>query len=69
LKESGLLKDNIGIFLETAHPAKFPEEVEKSTHIKVQIPETLSAIMKLEKKAFKIPNEYSFLLEYLNQMV
>jgi threonine synthase len=69
LSESGLLNDNIGIFLETAHPAKFPEEVEKSTHVKVQIPETLTAILKLEKQSHKILNEYSFLLEYLNQLV
>lgn len=69
LKESGYLKENIGVFLETAHPAKFPDEVEKSTQIKVKIPEALTAIMKLEKKSVKIQNEYSFLLEYLNQMV
>ncbi|MDO9257653.1 MAG: threonine synthase [Bacteroidales bacterium] len=69
LKESGLLNDNIGIFLETAHPAKFPEEVEKSTHRRVQIPETLMEIMKLEKKSIQIPNDYSVLLEYLNQLV
>lgn len=69
LKESGFLKGNIGIFLETAHPAKFPEEVAKSTQVKVQIPDSLIQIMKLEKKSVKIPNGYSFLLEYLNQMV
>jgi threonine synthase len=69
LKESGLLNDSIGIFLETAHPAKFPEEVEKSTAVEVQIPDTLKEIMKLEKNAIKIPNEYNFLLQYLNKMV
>ncbi len=69
LKESGLLNDNTGIFLETAHPAKFPEEVEKATKSSVRIPESLTAIMKLEKQSFKIHNDYSCLLEYLNQMV
>jgi threonine synthase len=33
--------DEIGIFLETAHPAKFPEVVEEVLQIKVQIPERL----------------------------
>ncbi len=68
IKESGFLKDNTCIFLETAHPAKFPEEVEKSTLTKVQIPASLTEIMKLEKKAIKLPNNYTYLLEQLKQM-
>ncbi len=68
LKESGLLKDNIGIFLETAHPAKFPEEVEKSTLTKVQMPESLKKLMKLDKKAARISNGYTNLLEQLHKM-
>jgi len=69
LKESGLLKDHIGIFLETAHPAKFPEEVEKSTHVSVQIPEALKEIMRLEKKSIKMGNDYNSLLKHLKLMV
>ena len=69
LKESGFLKDNIGIFLETAHPAKFPDEVEKSTNQKVQIPQALTEIMKLEKNAIEIPNSYKILLNLLHQMI
>ena len=68
IKESGYLKDNIGIFLETAHPAKFPEEVEKSTLHKVKIPGSLTEIMKLEKKAVRISNSYTNLLEQLQKM-
>jgi threonine synthase len=68
LKESGLLKDHIGIFLETAHPAKFPEEVEKSTHVTVQIPETLIEIVKLEKKSVQMSNSYDSLLRKLQEM-
>jgi threonine synthase len=68
LIESGFLKDNIGIFLETAHPAKFPGEVQKSTHVKVQIPEKLAEIMTLDKKAVKIPNVYDDLLTRLQKM-
>jgi len=69
LEESGFLKDYIGIFLETAHPAKFPDEVEKSTNQKVQIPQALTEIMKLEKNAIEIPNSYKILLNLLHQMI
>jgi len=69
LKESGFLKNNIGIFLETAHPAKFPDEVEKSTKVKVQIPESLKEVMKLEKKAVKISKNYSSLMQLLHHMI
>lgn len=69
LKESALSKNSIGIFLETAHPAKFPQEVEKSTKKQVKIPEALSEIMLLEKKSVKIPNTYPELLRHLKAMV
>ena len=68
LEESGCLQDNIGIFLETAHPAKFPDEVEKSTRHKVEIPETLLEIMELEKKSVKMANDYICLLKHLQLM-
>jgi threonine synthase len=68
LKESGFLKDNTGIFLETAHPAKFPEEVEKSTQTKVQIPGSLTEIMKLEKKAIKMDSRFESLRQELLRM-
>ena len=69
LKESGLTKNNIGVFLETAHPAKFPEEVEKSTNKKVQVPEALQEIMTLNKKSILLPNNYDSLLKQLQQMI
>jgi threonine synthase len=69
LKESGLLKDNTGIFLETAHPAKFPDEVEKSTHVKVEMPEALNEVIKLQKKAIKMGNSYDYLLKELMQIL
>lgn len=69
LKESGFMKDTIGIFLETAHPAKFPEEVEKSTQVRVQMPEALSEIIKLEKKAISMENSYECLHNRLQQFL
>lgn len=68
LKESGLLNDHVGIFLETAHPAKFPDEVANSTQKQVIMPESLTGIMKLEKKAVKIKNNYDSLLVELKRL-
>jgi len=69
LKESGLFKDHTGIFLETAHPAKFPEEVEKSTAVSVKIPDALAEILLLEKKAIRMPNSYLSLQKQLTTMI
>jgi threonine synthase len=58
-----------GIFLETAHPAKFPVEVEKATNTKVQIPVAIKKLLTLEKMSVKIPNNFtdfkSLLLEFV----
>lgn len=64
------VKDNstgicTGIFLETAHPAKFPEEVEMATGLKVQIPDALKELLVLEKKSIKIPGNFNDLKSLL----
>lgn len=58
----------MGIFLETAHPAKFPEEVEKSTNTGEQIPDSLQEVMKREKQSLRMENKYENLVEVLRQM-
>ena len=68
LLKSGMLAGNTGIFLETAHPAKFPEEVEKSTNTGVQIPDSLQEVMKREKQSLRMENKYINLVEVLRQM-
>ncbi len=68
LRASGLTNQQTGIFLETAHPAKFPDEVEKSTNQKVMVPAELMEILNLEKKSVKLPNSYDSLLKELQQM-
>jgi threonine synthase len=65
LKEYKAFNNCTGIFLETAHPAKFPDEVEKSTGIKVSVPDGLKKLMVLEKKAIKIPGKYESLKKLL----
>ena len=54
-----------GIFLETAHPVKFPEAVESVTGEKINIPESISSIMSLEKKSIRIKADYNQFKEYL----
>jgi threonine synthase len=54
-----------GFFLETAHPVKFPDAVEKITGKKIELPSAISSIMNLEKKSILINAGYDFLKEYL----
>jgi len=68
LMEYGLNKNQVGIFLETAHPAKFPEEVEKSTGTKVEIPDSLKSIFLLKKKSYQVSNDYFSLRDHLKQL-
>ena len=42
-----------GIFLETAHPVKFPDAVEKATAKKIDIPSSISSLMKVKRKALR----------------
>lgn len=47
-----------GIFLETAHPAKFKETVDATLSIDIDIPETLKAFMKGQKQSIELSNQY-----------
>ena len=57
--------DCTGIFIETAHPAKFLEEVESSTGVKVPVPEPLLKLKELKKQAVKIESSFSDFKEIL----
>jgi threonine synthase len=54
-----------GIFLETAHPVKFPGAVEKETGHSIPIPASVRDIMGSEKKSTVIKPDYNLLKEYL----
>lgn len=58
-----------GIFLETAHPVKFPEVVEEATGSKIKIPQHLEALMKQPKKATVTEADFSILKEYLMNLI
>lgn len=58
-----------GIILETAHPAKFLDVVEKNPGIKVNVPVSLQSLAELEKKTVELATSYSELKNYLLQRV
>jgi threonine synthase len=65
LKEN-LFENQVGVFLETAYPAKFTETVESIIGKgNVPMPEKLAAFMKDEKKSIPLNNEYANFRNYL----
>ncbi|MGZ8540308.1 MAG: threonine synthase [Chitinophagaceae bacterium] len=54
-----------GIFLETAHPVKFPEAVEKAAGKKIEVPSAISAIMNKSKKSIEMNADYDELRTHL----
>ncbi len=66
LKEYSKSNPNaVGIFLETAHPVKFGEVVERAIDQSVAIPERLNSYLKKEKQSKKMANSFSGLKEFL----
>jgi len=61
-----LKPEQVGVFLETAHPAKFTETVSEIVgEPNVILPERLAAFMKNEKKTVSIENDFSAFKKYL----
>lgn len=54
-----------GVFLETAHPAKFLQTVESIIGVEVQIPEKLQAFMKGQKENVPIEKDFASFKSYL----
>jgi len=66
LKKHGLKEDEYGVFLETAHPVKFLDVVEKTLPIQVKIPEQIQKVINNKKVALQIADYVdlkSFLLK------
>ena len=63
--EEHLKPGEIGIFCETAHPAKFKEKVDEILGIDVEIPERLQAFMKGTKQSIPMTKEFADFKEYL----
>jgi|SRR5450432_2999040 len=54
-----------GIFLETAHPVKFPDVVEKFTQKPVMVPETVKSLYNKKKVSVKIQADYEVFKAFL----
>ena len=61
----GLRDGETGIFLETAHPAKFLDTVESITGRPVEIPQRLQEFVKGEKRTVALGAEFEAFKEYL----
>ncbi len=63
--EEGLKPGETGVFLETAHPAKFLQTVEEIIGNKVAIPEKLQAFMKGTKQSVPMTKDFASFKTYL----
>lgn len=66
LKE-GLQEGETGVFLETAHPAKFKSVVDGILHTDIEIPQKLQAFMKGTKQSVSLPNDYEAFRQLLER--
>ena len=63
--QEGLREGETGIFLETAHPAKFKDTVEAITHQPIAIPERLQAFMQGTKQSIAIGKDFDGFKSFL----
>ena len=61
----GLRPDEIGVFCETAHPAKFKEKVDDILSIDVEIPARLRAFMMGKKQSTPMTKDFADFKQYL----
>ena len=61
----GLQPGEVGVFCETAHPAKFKEKVDGILGIDVEIPERLAAFMRGEKQSVPMTKDFADFKRYL----
>ena len=58
-------KDTCGIILETAHPSKFKEDLDRILDHKIKVPKRLSELAEKKKTAFQMPNSFSSFKDWL----
>ena len=62
-----LKSDEIGVFLETAHPAKFKQTVDSILGTDIAIPERLQAFMRGQKQSVQMSKDFTDFKAYLLQ--
>lgn len=65
LIQNALEADETGLFLETAHPAKFKDTVDRILKADIEIPAKLQAFMKGTKQSFELNKEFDTFKSYL----
>ena len=65
--KDGLKPGEVGIFCETAHPAKFKEKVDAILGTDIEIPERLQAFMKGQKQSVPMTKDFQDFKAYLMQ--
>lgn len=69
LKEYMKDKDSVGIFFETAHPAKFGDVVEETIDTRIIIPARLQEYVDKTKFSIEMENSYEELLEVFREVL
>ena len=64
LKKS-LHPGEVGVFCETAHPAKFKENVDRILGTDIEIPERLAAFMKGKKQSVQMSKDFADFKRFL----
>ena len=59
------LSTSKGLFLETAHPVKFPNTVEEMTGKKIEIPEFVKHLFDKQKQSTVIENNFNALKQWM----
>lgn len=65
LKENGLQPGETGLFLETAHPAKFKDTVDRILEADIEIPAKLKAFMQGTKQSIELNKDFNGFKAYL----
>ena len=63
--QEGLREGEVGVFCETAHPAKFKEKVDDILGIDIEMPERLAAFMRGEKQSVPMSKDFADFKQYL----
>ena len=63
--QNALDADETGLFLETAHPAKFKDTVDRILEANIKIPAKLQAFMKGTKQSIELNKEFDTFKSHL----
>jgi threonine synthase len=56
------------VTMATAHPAKFPDAVERATGVRPKLPEHLADLMTLPERTKALPNDLSTVQSYIDSL-